>query len=343
MVEIVHCTESDGQRWNSFLEECDGASFYHLFGWKSINELCFGHRCSFLAAIRSGSLVGVLPLVDMRSRLFGKILCSMPFVNYGSVCSLDREAESALLSEAKKIVRERNIDYLELRGMVRVNDDLPTREHKVSMMLDLACDADAVWNSFKSKHRTEIRRSYKNGLRVAAGGRELLDAFYAMLVAGWRRMGTPIYQKAYFRTILDVFPDTTRIFVALHDEKPVAAAFNGYYRGVVEGMWLGIDPTCKTLNANNVLYWEMIKHACESGMQVFHFGRSNVGSGGEFFKSKWNASPKQLYWQYYPGSSKSIPQLNVQNPKFSLAIKMWQKLPLRATTLLGPMIARSIP
>jgi hypothetical protein len=91
------------------------------------------------------------------------------------------------------------------------------------------------------------------------------------------------------------------------------------------------------------LYWELIKHACELGYQSFHLGRSSKDSGGEQFKKKWNAETLQLYWHYILRTRTDIPSLNPTNPRYQLAIKAWQRLPLPITQTLGPFLARSIP
>ena len=171
----------------------------------------------------------------------------------------------------------------------------------------------------------------------------MLDTFYDIMCNSWRTLGTPIYRKQYFREILEAFSDNTRIFVAYLDDIPVATAFNGYCGDTVEGMWAGVLPEHRRLQSNYVLYWEMIKNACEEGFHYFHLGRTSIESGGESFKRKWCADTKQLYWQYYLPDGGAMPQLNVDNPKYALAIAAWRKLPLWLTRTIGPILARSIP
>ena len=267
----------------------------------------------------------------------------MPFLNYGGICAANPNIERDLLDEAKRIVHQQRMAYLELRNIRKLAEPLPTSEQKVSMTIALEQDPELLWNRLKSKQRTAIRRAYKHDLQVTSGGNELLDDFYTILAKSWKELGTPIYRKSFFQKILEVFPDKSIIFVVFQRDTPVAAAFNGYYNGVIEGMWLGTDPAYADLCPSYVLYWEMIKHGCESGYRLFHLGRSSSDSSGEFFKKKWNAETKQLYWQYYLGTKKVMPQLNVQNPKFKYAIKLWRHLPLPLTTLIGPPVARNIP
>ena len=343
-VDVIQCDDSHAREWDQYLDNAADSSFYQLSGWNRINKKQFSHQVFNLAALEQGKFVGVFPLVFINSRLFGKILCSMPFVNFGGPCANSQIIERKLLDAAIEIANQKNVDYLEMRLTKIIDGNLPNTQSKISMTLDLAEDADDIWNSFNGKHRTNIRRVYKNDVEVRSGQKELLDDFYTILSESWRSLGTPIYNKKYFASILDEFPKSTRIFVCYHKGNiPIAAAFNGYHKGIVEGMWAGGIAKYRGLQANYVLYWEMIKHACEHGYESFHLGRSSINSGGEQFKKKWKANTKQLYWQYFLNRQKQLPELNVNNPKFQLAIKTWKKLPTKLTTIIGPFIARNIP
>ena len=38
-----------------------------------------------------------------------------------------------------------------------------------------------------------------------------------------------------------------------------------------------------------------------------------------------------------------LPQLNPHNPKYALAIKVWQRLPLAVANALGPHLVKNLP
>ncbi len=329
--------------WNGFLTRHSDASFYHLFEWQHVNRGALIHRSIYLIARYATEVRGVLPLTFVTSTLFGRILCSLPFVNYGGPCALDVRASSALIAVATRYADEARASYLELRCASKLQTEMPVSLRKVGMVLELAPDPSSIWNRFSAKHRKNIRRAYKNGLSVRTGGIELLPGFYRVLTEAWRDLGTPIYAKRYFDTVLRTFPTQTRIFICELGGVPVAVALTGYFNGVVEGLWAGGRAAAKPLNANYVLYWEMIRDACERGCRLFHLGRSTSDSGAEEFKRKWNAQPKQLYWYFHVPEGSAIPQLNVDNPKYRAAIHTWQHLPLWTTRLIGPPIARGIP
>lgn len=329
--------------WNAYLLSRNNSSFYQLHEWGLINEKHFGHKVFNLAVFEDGEINGVFPAVLLNSRLFGKILCSMPFVNYGGICSDSDAITNALMEKAINIAMDNNCDYLEIRSAKKLEYDLPFTEHKVSMTVDLSEDPTILWNKFTSKHRTNIRRAYKNELHVKSGGIELLETFYKIIAISWKIHGTPFYKKSYFEEIIDKFRDKIRIFICYKSDKPIAAAFNGYYKNTVEGMWAGALPIARKLQYSYVLYWEMIKHACEAGYHHFHLGRSSIESGGENFKKKWNAYQTQLYWYYFLNNAKNLPELNVENPKYRLAMNLWKNMPTFATDFIGPFISKYIP
>lgn len=342
-MNIIRCDDTHAKAWDEYVSRHAQGSFYHLFGWKKVNESCFGHETFYLAAIDEGRICGVFPLVYVRSRLFGKILCSMPFVNYGGPCSDDEEIERLLLDEAKQMVARQAADYLEIRSTRKLDGDLKTSEHKISVTVALNPNPDVIWDAFKTGHRKHIRQAYKRNLSVRIGGAELLDSFYEILGESWKHLGTPLYQKHYFDTILRTFTDRTRIFLVDYEGAPIAAALNGYFGDFVEGMWLGTRPPYRQIEPSYVLYWEMIRDGCVRGYRQFHLGRSTVDSGGETFKRKWNAYATQLYWQYVLPKDRPMPQLNVTNPKYKLAMSTWRLLPNAITHRVGPWVARAIP
>lgn len=341
-MRIRPATDADASRWNAFVNLCEGGNFYQRFEWRAINGGSLGHRTHFLLAERGDEVVGVFPLVHVKSLIFGHVLSSMPFVNFGGPAALDDETEAALVGAAREYADGVRCDYLEIRATKPLGD-LRTNTDKVSMTIPLVPDPEQMMAGFAQKHRHNIRRALKNGLEVRAGGAELLDDFYALMSLSWKELGTPLYRREYFADVLTRFGTDARIFVAYHEGKPIATAFNGYHRGTAEGMWAGVDPAYHQLQPNYVLYWEMIRDCCLRGCTAFHLGRSTKDSGSVQFKEKWLAEPKQLYWNYHLVRAKELPGLNPRNPKYALAIRTWRKLPMSVLRVIGPPLARVIP
>ena len=317
---------ASGRQWDAFLEAQPTGSFYHCHGWKQLNEGHFGHSTRFLEARDGDSLVGVLPLVLTRSRIFGRILCSMPFVNYGGPVAADAEVTRRPDRRRPGVRHERRVrTTLNCAALRRSTPTCTVALHKISMTIDLAADPDQLWNKFTSKHRTTIRRVYKDGFTVTAGGASCCRTFTTSCSARGAISALRSIRPPISRPSSTPFPTQTRIFVCYHGGEPVAVAFNGYFAGKVEGMWAGTTRVGHDLHANYVLYWEMIKDACERGCRRYHLGRSTAGSGAEQFKKKWNAETSQLYWYYHRPGGHFKPVVNVNHPSFQLGIAAWRE------------------
>jgi FemAB-related protein (PEP-CTERM system-associated) len=329
--------------WREYIDSRPGATFYHRPEWKRVVESSFGHRAYYLMAMNDRGVVGILPLVHVKTALFGSILCSMPYLNFGGVVADDREAEGALYDEAGRLMKGIGADYVELRQSRRSSAALPSAEHKVGMYLDLDPDPEVILGRFKRRHRREVRSALKKDLEIRFGNGELTKDFYTLLSRGWRDLGTPIYGRRFFENILATFGESAEIAVVYHRGIPVATAFDCFFNGAVEGMWSYSLKKYSCLKVNYFLYWQLIKRACEKGCDRYHLGRSTVDSNGQKYKAKWGARPRQLYWEYVVNGSGRIPELNVDNPKYRLAIGLWRWLPLGLTRIAGPFLAKGIP
>ena len=330
--------------WDAYVYSNPAASNYHRYGWRDVIEDSFGHPCHYLAARDDGGgVVGILPLVFMQSRLFGRFLVSLPFFNYGGLLCDNQKISAALLSEAAALRKELGAEHVELRHTDPSPGDLLTKRHKVCMALELAGDAEAQWQGFNAKLRNQIRKAEKSGLSATTGGIELLPDFYTIFVRNMRDLGTPVYAQKFFATVLAAFPGDTRIITVTLEGKPVAAGFITWFRETVEIPWASSIRDYNPLCPNNLLYWTTLQYALNIGCKRFDFGRSTPGEGTYRFKEQWGAKPLQLNWQYLLPSGGAMPELNNKNPKFAMAIKIWQKLPLPITRILGPHLVKNIP
>jgi FemAB-related protein (PEP-CTERM system-associated) len=222
-------------------------------------------------------------------------------------------------------------------------DGLVTKTHKVTMILDLENEVDAQWKGLDAKVRNQVRKAEKSGLRLAAGHLDLLDGFYDVFCRNMRDLGTPVYGKNFFRNILETYPESTKIISVMMAGRPVASCLLTWYRKTLEIPWASSIRDFKELCPNTLLFWGAIRFAVQEGFAKFDFGRSTLGEGCYRFKKQWGGRQTQLYWQYLLDSGVPMPELNPDNPKYRMAIKLWQHLPVPVTNILGPRIVRNIP
>src|SRR5208282_3639223 len=115
----------DRARWEEFVQGCPDATFFHRIGWKDVIETCFGHPTHYLLAERDAQIVGVLPLAEKKSLLFGHALVSLPFCTYGGVAAIDTEAVTALHRSARDLGERIGVAHLELHDRIVREADWP--------------------------------------------------------------------------------------------------------------------------------------------------------------------------------------------------------------------------
>jgi serine/alanine adding enzyme len=341
-MKIIYYTDDYEKSWNDFVMNSPEGSLYHLAGWRNVIEKSYSHKSYYLLAEEDGKLKGILPLFLVKSWLFGKSLVSLPFVDSAGLCSDGDQVEMDLVEEACKITFDEGVDYLELRQKNVCNLNLETNTNKVTLSLNLDDDPQKLWKKLPSERRNRIRKTEKLGLSVEFAGREKLDSFYPIFAENMRDLGSPVHGRSFFKNILEEFSDNSKLILVKYDQNYIGAAIGLSFKDTFTIPWVSSLRKYFSLYPNNLLYWEAMKFACSKRLKIFDFGRSSVGSGTFTFKVRWGAKPHPLYWQYRLFKRIKLPSLSVDNPKYGKAIKLWKRLPVPITKLIGPKIRKYI-
>ncbi len=344
-MEVRSFHDTDAVRWDEFVKSSPTGNCYQLAGWKKVIEESFGHKTFYMLCQNGdGRITGIVPIVHLKSWLFGSFMVSLPYFNYGGICAEDEESYELLLKEATALAGREKAGHIEFREHRLIQNGLQAKESKVSMVLPLPESAADLWKSLGSKVRNQVKRPEREGIYACIGQEELLDQFYEVFSENMRDLGTPVYSKAFFENILRTFPATSRICVVYTKEtRPIAAGLLVGFKHTLEIPWASSLRAYNHYAPNMLMYWMCLKFACESGYKQFDFGRSTPHEGSYRFKQQWGAQPQQLYWYYWTLSGRHLPELNPHNPKFTAAINMWRRLPLSITRLMGPMIVKNLP
>jgi FemAB-related protein (PEP-CTERM system-associated) len=339
-VSITTASAGEARAWDAFVAAQPGASGYHSWGWRTVFERAFKHEAIYLMALREQTIVGVLPLVAIKSLLFGRTLTSLPFVNYGGVLASDSHVGQALVEAATDAARRHRCAHVELRHVAQRFPSLPCKQHKVAMVLQTGA---AGWDRLDKKVRNQIRKAQKSGLTTQRGGSELLGDFYEVFARNMRDLGTPVYSRVLFEEVLREFPQRARVHVVKLDRIPVAAALTYHTAGTMEMPWASSVRDYNPLCPNHLLYWDVIQSAVENRCTQVDFGRSTPGAGTYLFKAQWGAQPVPLHWEYSLVSGDTLPDTSPTNPKYAAVIAIWKGLPLMVANRIGPPLVRQIP
>lgn len=334
---IRAATDVDGAGWEAFVDSHPDASFFHRWGWREVIERAFGHDIHFQLAERDGRIAGVLPLVRVRSRLFGDALVSMPFGVYGGPLGEDEAVRVALQDSACQLADNLGVDALELRHLQSRNPGWPTKNLYVTFRKAIEADHDANLKAIPRKQRAMVRKGIKAGLEGVED--DDVDGFFAVYAESVRNLGTPVFPRRYFHLLKQVFGDACTLLHIRHQGQSVAAVMSFWFRDEVLPFYGGSRPAARALAGNDFMYWELMRRAADRGARLFDFGRSKAGTGAYSFKKNWGFEPEPLHYEYHLVRAERMPEVNPNNPKYRLLIDAWKRLPLPLANLIGPRLS----
>lgn len=328
----------DEARWDEFVESSPQGTFFHLAGWRRVIEESLRHPSTYLLCELDGEIVGVLPLAQVRSRLFGNSLISLPFLVYGGVVSVDPAATDMLIDAACRKAESLGVDHLELRNQSPSGRGWPVKDIYATFSKRLSPDPEENMREIPRKQRAMIRKGIKAGLTAEMDSDA--DRLYQALLACKRNLGTPFFGRGYLQYLIDTFGDRAEVLTVVKGQEVVCSVMSFRFRNEILPYYGGGGDIARGLKGNDYMYWAVMEKACQEGVEVFDYGRSMVGTGAYRFKKHWGFEPTTLAYEFFLVESEDMPNLNPSNPKYRLLIDLWKRLPLGVAGTLGPPIAR---
>ena len=330
----------DRTRWDEFVQRCPDATFFHRAGWQHVIEDAFGHPTWFLYAEAEGKIQAILPLAQVNSLLFGNTLCSLPFCVYGGIASTDEDAADAVDQAAQALAKRLRVDHLEYRQLRPRHPEWLVKSVYATFRKPLHADPGQNLLAVPRKHRAVLRKAFGAGLqsRIDAD----TSRFFGCYADSVHRLGTPVFSRRYFHGLQQEFGDDCEVLSVEHEGKAVSSVLSFHFRGEIIPYYGGGGARARTLAANDFMYWEVMRRACEDGCTLFDFGRSKVGTGSYAFKKNWGFEPQPLHYECQLHRGKKLSDVQPLNPRFQLFIKAWRMLPLPVANAIGPHIVRQL-
>lgn len=340
----------DCSKWDDYVERHPDATVYHLSAWGRAVASSMGHDCYYLYIEKSGEesggggeICGLIPLIHVKSLLFGNSLISVAFATNGGPLFDNGEALAVLDNECRKLAEKLNVDYLECRNTGAVHDNWPTKNDMYSTFRKaLSPDNDENMKAIPRKQRAMVRKGIKFGLRAVID--DLPDRLFSMYSESVRNLGSPVFPKKLFYFLQQEYGENCEILtIETEQGKAVSSVMTFYFRDEVVPYYGGGTVEARGLAANDFMYWSLMERAVtERNCRIYDFGRSKNGSGSFSFKKNWGFQPKALHYEFILQNGNKMPDINPLNPKYKLMINTWKRLPLPVANLIGPLISKSL-
>jgi FemAB-related protein (PEP-CTERM system-associated) len=328
------------QRWDDFVFAHPDAKFFHRAGWQHVIEQHFHHRTWFLYAHTGGRIRAILPLAHIRSRLFGNTLCSLPFCVYGGIVATDDAAAMALDQAAQALAIELGVDHLEYRHLQSRHPEWQSKNTYATFRRPLLPTPEQNLLAIPRKQRAMVRKGMASGLLSTIDGDT--DRLFRCYAASVHRLGTPVFSRRYFSCLADTFGNACEVLTVEHGGQAVSAVLSFRFRNEILPYYGGGDAAARRLAANDYMYWEVMRRACEAGCTQFDFGRSKYGTGAFAFKKNWGFEPQPLHYECQLVKATALGDVQPLNPRYALFIRAWKLLPRPMANALGPYLVRQL-
>ena len=340
MLETGFLVPAAQARWDEFVSNHASATVFHLSAWSQVMKNAFGHKPHFITVSDGTRLRGVLPLVELKSKLFGHSLISMAFCVGGGPLASDEESRNRLLLAAEGLARNLSVGYVELRDTAAAQGWLAKDDLYSGFEREMAEDEAQNLLQIPRKQRAVVRKAIDGDFRVTTD--KDLDTFYALFARTVRDHGTPVFSRKFFREILHAFPANADILTVWKGDRPLSSVLSYYFRDRAYPYYTGSAPQARAAGTNDLMYWKLMRHAVGRGCKIFDFGRSKVGTGPYSFKKNWGFEPRPIAHQFLLIGRDTLPNLNPTNPRYAQAIEMWRRLPLPVANFIAPFISRNL-
>jgi FemAB-related protein (PEP-CTERM system-associated) len=318
-----------------------GGSVFHRPAWLRAIERGTGQRARGLLAERAGAITAWLPLTEVHSPLFGRVLASSGFAVEGGALAMRESTAVALCRAAEEYAARLSCPTVELRGGPAPGDWTRRTDSHCGFAMTLAESDEAQLLAIPRKQRAEVRKGLDGELEVCVGDSAAdRAAHYAVYAESVRNLGTPVFPRALFEAVLDTLDGG--ILTVRHRGEPVASVLSLYHGDTVLPYWGGGTLAARRLRANDRMYFELMRHARRQGSERFDFGRSKTGSGAWAFKKNWGFEPEPLSYASWTAPGAERRDADPTSARHAARIALWRRLPLALANRLGPPIARGL-
>ena len=340
-VRTVNLRQPDeARRVEAFVASRKG-SIFHRPAWLLAIESGTSQLARGLITEKSGAITGWLPLTEVHSPIFGRALTSSGFAVEGGVLADDQETVIQLCATAQELAERLSCPTVELRGEAAGDGWSIRQDSHSGFVAGLAQDDEQQLLAIPRKQRAEVRKGLKNELTVTIGkSAHDRDTHYAVYAESVRNLGTPVFPKSLFASVLDAVE--ADILTVWQGDTAVASVLSLYHDGAVMPYWGGGTWDARRLRANDRMYFELMLHARRRGCDRFDFGRSKTASGAHHFKKNWGFEAQPLSYASWTAPGHEARDADPTSAAYQSRIALWQRLPLAIANRLGPVIARGL-
>jgi CelD/BcsL family acetyltransferase involved in cellulose biosynthesis len=339
-IKITVVDPTLGRNWDRLAVSHPDFSFFHSAAWARVLSKTYGHEPVYLRFSQGAEVAALVPLMEVRSLFTGLRGVCAPFCDYCHPLVFGDCALGTVIENLTELARERNWEYLELRGGSVSEVSAARAAIFYGHTLDLRGGPENLFARLKSSARGAIRKAERSGLRVQVSqSREAILGYYRLHLQTRKRHGLPPQPLSFFLNIYnEIIKPGLGFVVTAHSGSRTAAAAVFFHMGKkAVYKFSASDEDLKQFQGNNLIVWEAIKLLAQNGVEELHFGRTPLENEGlRRFKLAWGTAEKTI--EYFRYNTRADEWIIGRDGVPGACKAVFSKLPLTVNRLMGAVI-----
>jgi hypothetical protein len=305
MKTIFNIRPEDKDAYESFLLEFEDSLLYQ--SWKYKQFVCRLLDCELVTLLLKDDavIVGALPLMKTSGK-YGVVYNALPFYgSNGGIITRNQEDVDLLIAHYNELVVQEGVASATLVTNPLMTIGLSALkaeflDSRIGQFSTLGNEED-VLAACHYKTRNMIRKAMKSEITVVIDNNSL-DFLEEQHSKNMEAVGGIAKTHQFFTLISECFEAGAdyNVFVALIDEKPVAALLVFYFNDVAEYFTPVIDVEFRSLQPMSLLIKEAMVHGHEAGYSRWNWGGTWKTQEGVYrFKSRWGSEDIEYSYHTY--------------------------------------------
>jgi hypothetical protein len=328
--------------WDRWIQTHPRATIFHTAAWARVLRDTYEYEPCYLASGEPARLLGLLPLMDVRSPWTGRRGVALPFTDECEPLTSPEVPLRSIYDEVLQLGIARGWRYFELRG-----SENPVPEAQPSLkfyghVLSLASSPEKLWDGFDGSLRTAIRKAESSDVKIQClNTLDGIREYYRLHCLTRKKHGLPPQPFAFFDNIQRhiLAPGLGFLAMATHQQQPIAA--DVFFRFGTKAVYKfgASDDAHQQLRGSNLVMWEAIRNLVRLGCTGLDFGRTSVGNEGlRRFKLNWGAKERTIhYFKCDPRSKGFLADLDKASGWHTAVFRL---MPLRLSGAIGKLLYR---
>ncbi len=321
-------------------------SVYHMPEWQKVIQNTYGYQSHYLTEKNVDHIVGLMPLFEVRSLIFGRHLTSIPFSHHVNVFYETDQVLQNLVTQAQQIARQQHCKYIEIRGSAQGLSQFgfQVSDHNWISKLDLRQSQDELWNNLHSSTRRNIKKARKHSLTIRQGvNTDDFNAFYQLILETRRHQGVPAYPARLFAELQQM--PQAHLYLTCRQEQVLAGiVVFCYEKSVIYAYGASVkNPDMLRMRPNDLLFWHVITKMKTQGYEIFDFGTSPISNSNLLrYKENWGCQSKKIGYAYWLNTAEHLSVVQRDSAKMRFASAVIRRMPLWILRLVSGFVLKQM-